>query len=358
MLFRSVRDVRDYRIHTSNNEIITGGSAFNIKAESLRLGNFSQKEIALLLEQHTEQTGQSFEEGILEYFWQQTGGQPWLVNALAYQACFKDKASRDRSQVITLEKMQQAREELIQRRDTHLDQLVDKLQEPRVHSVIAPILQNESLEVLPKPDDLQYVMDLGLVKKEKGVIGIANKIYQEIIPRELTYMTQIRFGPDYQPEWYITQRHKLDMPKLLKAFQEFFREHSESWVEGLEYKEAGPQLLLQAFLQRIINGGGRIDREYSLGRQRTDLFIQWPIDQEKGFSGSVQKVVIELKILHKAVESTLQLGLEQTVGYMDRCGAGEGHLIIFDRDKQRTWEEKVYQRVEEYGGKSVCVWGM
>ena len=252
-----VRDVRDYRIHTSNNEIITGGSAFNIKAKSLRLGNFSQREIALLLEQHTEQTGQAFEEGILEYFWQQTGGQPWLVNALAYQACFEDKASRDRSQVITLEKMQQAREELIQRRDTHLDQLVDKLQEPRVHSVIAPILQNESLEVLPKPDDLQYVMDLGLVKKEKGVIGIANKIYQEIIPRELTYMTQIRFGPDYQPEWYITQRHKLDMPKLLKAFQEFFREHSESWVEGLEYKEAGPQLLLQAFLQRIINGGAR-----------------------------------------------------------------------------------------------------
>ena len=353
-----VRDVRDYRIHTSNNEIITGGSAFNIKAESLRLGNFSQKEIALLLEQHTEQTGQAFEEGILEYFWQQTDGQPWLVNALAYQACFKDKASRDRSQVITLEKMQQVREELIQRRDTHLDQLVDKLQEPRVHSVIAPILQNESLDVLPKPDDLQYVMDLGLVKKEKGVIGIANKIYQEIIPRELTYMTQIRFGPDYQPEWYITQKHKLDMAKLLKAFQEFFREHSESWVEGLDYKEAGPQLLLQAFLQRIINGGGRIDREYSLGRQRTDLFIQWPIDQEKGFSGSVQKVVIELKILHKAVEATFQLGLEQTAGYMDRCGAEEGHLIIFDRDKQKSWEEKVYQRVEEYGGKSVCVWGM
>lgn len=35
-----VRDVRDYRIYTASKEIITGGSAFNIKAESLRLGNF------------------------------------------------------------------------------------------------------------------------------------------------------------------------------------------------------------------------------------------------------------------------------------------------------------------------------
>ena len=66
------------------------------------------------------------------------------------------------------------------------------------------------------------------------------------------------------------------MAKLLAAFQAFFREHAEHWVERFQYKEAGPQLLLQAFLQRIVNSGGRIEREYGLGRVRTDLLVLWP----------------------------------------------------------------------------------
>ena len=47
-------------------------------------------------------------------------------------------------------------------------------------------------------------------------------------------------------------------------------------MERFTYREAGPQLLLQAFLQRIVNGGGRIEREYGLGRRRTDLLVFWP----------------------------------------------------------------------------------
>ncbi|WP_222424017.1 AAA-like domain-containing protein, partial [Desulfamplus magnetovallimortis] len=37
-----VRDVRDYRMKQPDGEIITGGSAFNIKAKSLRMGNFTE----------------------------------------------------------------------------------------------------------------------------------------------------------------------------------------------------------------------------------------------------------------------------------------------------------------------------
>ena len=57
-----VRDVRDYRIVLSNQDIVTGGSAFNIKAESLRLGNFSREDIHELFMQHTRETGQVFDE--------------------------------------------------------------------------------------------------------------------------------------------------------------------------------------------------------------------------------------------------------------------------------------------------------
>ena len=114
--------------------------------------------------------------------------------------------------------------------------------------------------------------------------------------------------------WYIRPDGRLDLPKLLAAFQQFFREHSASWLEGFDYKEAGPQLLLQAFLQRIINGGGRVDREYGLGRRRTDLLIVWD------YPGGVQRAVIELKLLYRSLAQTLADGLAQTWAYADAWG--------------------------------------
>jgi hypothetical protein len=84
-----VRDLRDYRIHSSSERaIITGGSAFNIKAKSLRLGDFNQAEVVTLLGEHTAETGQAFTPEALERVWELTQGQPWLVNAWPTRACF------------------------------------------------------------------------------------------------------------------------------------------------------------------------------------------------------------------------------------------------------------------------------
>lgn len=157
--------------------------------------------------------------------------------------------------------------------------------------------------------------------------------------------------------WYLDKNtNKLQISKLLKAFQEFFMEHSESWLERFDYKEAGPQLLLQAFLQRVINGGGYITREYGLGRRRTDLFIEWYT--KVGDPTSKQKVVIECKLIRKSFEKTLEEGLEQVLEYKDKCGAEEAHLILFDKREGRTWEEKIFYFEREYKGNQIHVWGM
>ena len=348
-----VRDVRDYRIQSSaENAIIAGGSAFNIRAESLRLGDFSRDDVESLLTQHTAETGQAFAEEARAAVWELTQGQPWLVNALAYEACFKNKAGRDRSQSITADAIQDAREQLILRRETHLDQLTDKLQEERVRRVIEPLLKGSDDAGSFADDDLQYVRDLGLVRTDNP-IAIANPIYREVVPRDLTYTTQAGFHHD--PTWYIDANGTLQVGKLLAAFQAFFREHSEHWIERFQYKEAGPQLLLQAFLQRIVNSGGRIEREYGLGRMRTDLLLVWPVG---GDSSRIQKVVIECKLLHRGLEQTLRDGLEQTRAYMDRCATVEGHLVLFDRTEDKSWDDKVYRRDETEGGAPVTVWGM
>ncbi|MDR0893830.1 MAG: AAA-like domain-containing protein, partial [Prevotellaceae bacterium] len=164
-----VRDVRDYRIVQSNQEIITGGSAFNIKAKSLRLGNFSKEEIHELYMQHTQATGQVFDEACFPMVWEATEGQPWLVNALAYEVTEEMTESCDRSVRITPEMLYRAKENIIYRRETHIDILIDKLREDRVRNVIAPILANEEGEVEEqlKEDDIQYVVDLGLIVRSK-----------------------------------------------------------------------------------------------------------------------------------------------------------------------------------------------
>jgi hypothetical protein len=345
-----VRDVRDYRIHsTQEKAIITGGSAFNVKAESLRLGNFNQAELETFYWQHTEATGQLFEPAALALAWELTRGQPWLVNALAYEVCFKMEAGRNRSNPITVEMLAEAKERLILRRDTHLDQLTDKLQEERVRRVISPILAGVGSPDLISTDDISYVRDLGLIRTE-GELTIANQIYREVIPRELTYSTQLTIS--HKPAWYIQPDGRLDMAGLLAAFQQFFREHSEIWLERFDYREAGPQLLMQAFLQRVVNSGGRIEREYGLGRKRTDLLVIWP------HPGGTQRVVIELKVKYGTLERTLSEGLAQTWEYMDRCGTTEGHLVIFDRSTDKSWDEKIFMRAAEHQGTPITVWGM
>jgi hypothetical protein len=356
MILCGVRDVRDYRIHRSDGEIITGGSAFNIKSESIRLGDFTKADVKALLQQHTDATGQTFDPGVLEEIWADTQGQPWLVNALAYEACFRKPEQRDRSKSVTVEQMRQARESLIQRRDTHLDQLTDKLKEDRVRRVIEPLLQNEGDVASLHPDDVQYVNDLGLIHVDRpGQVTIANRIYQEIIPRELTWGHQM--GINQNQAWYVMPNGSMDIDKLLTAFQNFFRENAEVWLQCYDYKEAGPHLLLQAFLQRIVNGVGRIAREYGLGRGRTDLFLQWPLTAE-GFTGPMQQVVLELKIQHKGRAATLAAGLEQTARYADQCGADSAHLLIFNRDAGVAWDEKIYHEKRSSGSRVISVWGL
>ncbi len=336
-----VRDVRDYRIWSeSEHNMVLGGSAFNIKAESLVLLNFSLEQVRDLYNQHSQETGQQFTDEAVEYAFYLTQGQPWLVNALAYQACFRDVT--DRSQPITKEVIERAKEILIKRCDTHIDQLIHKLQEPRVRTIIDAIIGAQSdLTTFPF-DDVQYVRDLGLIKPNS--FDIANPIYQEIIPRALAQTTQERIRESAL--FYQNADGSLNMHKLLEKFTHFYRENSATWLADFQYKESGPHLLMMAFLQRVINGGGTIHREYALDRKRVDLLLHW----------HAQRIVIELKV--KRGNKTLEEGLLQTAEYMDIANATEGHLVIFDGSSGKSWDEKIFTQQHVVGKYTITVWGM
>ncbi len=345
-----VRDVRDYRIHASSErEVIAGGSAFNIKAESLRLGDFTEAEVRNLLGQHTAETGQAFAPEAVDAVWEQTRGQPWLVNALARELCFEHQALRLRDHPLSEADVFEAREALILRRDTHIDQLADKLREPRVRRVIEPLLGGGDAEYSDR--DREYVRDLGLVAPD-APLRIANPIYAEVVPRELTWVLQDEIPG--RTAAYVDADGHLDLDTLLAAFQEFFRENSEHWIKRAQYTEAGPQLVLQAFLHRVVNAAGRIEREYALGSRRVDLLVVWP----RG-TGRADRFVVECKLLRRGRERTIEGGLEQTAAYMDISGADAGHLVIFDMREGRSWDERIFrERRTAPGGKRITVWGM
>jgi len=315
-----VRDLRDYRIHASSEAApITGGSAFNIKAKSLRLGDFSADETRALLLEHTAETGQAFTLEALDRVWELTQGQPWLVNALAYRACFELPAGRDRVRPITLDLIDQAKEAMIVERVTHLDQLAHKLQEPRVRRIIEPMLAGTQPGAVAE-DDRQYLVDLGLLRRDgAGGLVVANPIYREVLPRALAGGPQDSL-PRISPTW-LNPDGSLNPEALLAAFLDFWRLHGEPLLKSAPYHEIAPHLVLMAFLHRVINGGGTLEREYAIGMGRMDLCLRY---------GAVT-LGMELKVWRDGAPDPLAQGLGQLDAYLAGLGLESGWLVIFDR---------------------------
>ena len=339
-----MRDLRDYRIDST-------ASPFNIAAASLRLGDLAEDEVRALLAQHTDETGQTFAPPALDLLWEQTRGQPWLVNALADFACFRREDGRDWSREVQADDMMVAKERLIAGRVTHLRSLAERLTEERIRRVIEPLLTGDDQPAFADAD-IEYAQDLGLIADDDP-LRIANPIYAEVIPRELTAAAQR--GIVAEAAWYLDANGGLDVPALMRAFQAFFRRNSEHWRQGVRYQEAWPQLLLQAFMHRVVNGGGRIEREYGLGRGRVDLLLVWPT------ATGTQEVPVECKVVGErdGLESVIAEGVEQTAAYAARCAAQGAHLVIFDRRAERSWAQKVFQeRRQANDGTPIDVWGM
>ena len=338
------RQVRDYVLGTKDRRAVSWlgtTSPFNITAEATTLGPFTEAEVEELLVQHTAATGQRFEPEATHRIWELGQGHPWLTNALADQIVSRDV--EDRHIPITARHVESAKETIILERRTHIDSLIARLGEPRVRRILEPLLTGTSLPMGQLDDDINYVLGLGLVRVSHGELQIANPIYREVIPRALTWPQQISM---HQPtEWYVLPDGALDLPKLMTAWQVFWRKDGHLAAEGFGYREAGPHLMLMGFLQRIVNGGGRVEREYGLGRGALDLMIFW-----KG-----ARHAIEVK-LRRDTETEAE-ALDQVARYLDHAGLGEGWLVMFDLRKEVSWADKQFVREVEHAGNQIRIVG-
>jgi hypothetical protein len=310
-----MRDVRDYKYASGGGDHLNTSSPFNIKVRSFTLSNFSLEEVRNLYNQHTEATGQIFTPEAIDLAFHLTQGQPWLVNAIAKE--ITEYIAKDPNTPITPELVNQAKEILIQRQDTHLDSLAERLREERVRAIIQPILAGQELPDVPQ-DDVRYVLDLGLCSNENG-LAIANPIYQEVLPRVLAYVTSASMGY-IQPIW-LTEQGEFVPERLLESFLEFWRQHGEPLFKSTPYPEIAPHLVMMAFLHRVVNGKGTLEREYAIGSGRMDLCLRY---------GKVT-LGMELKVWRDKKPDPLNEGLKQLDKYLSGLNLDTGWLVIFDR---------------------------
>ena len=327
-----LRDVRDYKVASGGSDRLNTSSPFNIKVSSITLRNFNAEEVVELYQQHTQETGQIFTKEAAATAFDLTQGQPWLVNALAKEVV--EKMVKDRSIAITKEHILQAKEILIARQDTHLDSLAERLREPRIKAIIEPMLAGLELGDIPN-DDIQFVIDLGLCKMHpQGGLTIANPIYREVLPRVLT-VTPMASLPMIAPTW-LTPEGELNIDALLQAFLKFWRQHGEPLLGSAVYHEIAPHIVLMAFLHRVVNGGGTLEREYAIGSDRMDLCLRYK-DVTLG---------IELKVWREKKRDPVTEGIEQLESYLGRLGLDFGWLFVFDRHKNALpMEERLSTQV-------------
>ena len=341
-----MRDLKDYITQAKDGTAPNPGSPFNIKKDSAWLTNFSEDDIVRLFAQRTKETGQQITQEALDYVFEQSNGQPWIVNSLFERATLRI-LDEESTETVTIEHVRDAREQMVLARETHLDALAYRLKDNRVRRVIEGLMAGSNNLDMYDDEAVRLCIDLGLVTKEGG-LRISNPIYREVIAREMTFISQIIMPEPEELKW-TKDDGSLDMDALLCEFQKFWRRHSQIWESRSDYTEAFPHLLLMAFLQRVINGGGYIEREYAAGRGRLDLMVLY---NKKWY-------LIEIKLIHDydTTESVREEGLRQITRYRDNFGSiSFSYLVIFDRreaSKSLPWDEKIKWEIE---GDITLVW--
>lgn len=392
-------DIRERKIRTGAGEVVGGADCLGIKTEFLGLSNFTVPEIQELYEQHTADTKQVFAKEIYPEVRALTGGQPWLVNALGRQLTWDMREYRDRGRAIDMTAVGKAAERLIFQKASHIANLKDVLQDPKVSRIVAPLLAGGEWDTDLNTDELAHVEDLGLIERSsKRTWRIPSKIYHEVVPRVFLAKQFGVLDVLISPEPYIHMDGKLNFRKLIGGFQQFYRERGEGCKKSFPHEKVWSHLLFQAYLQAVLEDKGRTEREYEFGGGRVDLFVSWDVHamktpvpssqrvaegaanksgllisdknpyapQAEGFDlfGNVelalrgQRFAVELRAIQGTLDAAINEGLVCLANYAAQQYAEEAHLVLFDHSEGKWGGDRIFVNERQYDGRAITVWGM
>jgi hypothetical protein len=153
-------------------KLVVGGiSPFNI-ADQVKLPRFSLNDVQELYGQYTQETGQPFDQQAILKIFNETNGQPWLVNRLAI--ILTNNIKPETTALITSEDVDMATEMLLQERNAHFDNLSQKLEACK--DTFEKII-SDNVKYNPENKDQVHLEQYGLVINKNGMAVALNPIY-------------------------------------------------------------------------------------------------------------------------------------------------------------------------------------
>ncbi len=313
--------------------IVGGVSPFNI-ADQVNLPPFSLRNVHDLYSQYTAETNQPFKEDAVKRVYEETAGQPWLVNRLGTLLTVDIKPGTVIP--ITETDVEKAVSLLLKERNSHFDNLYEKAKLYK-ESFVEIIFDN--VEYNPDDEDQTWLEQYGLIKKRtapapgsgvpnggntdtEGHAAVANNIYKARYIK--TFFKEVKAYEDISPQEYALPGGRLDMERILLNFEKYIaRIGVNAFYEKKKPYEKTGQFLLTAFLYQFARGGaGDLGYEVKTGLGRMDIILTY-----RG-----KKYIIETKVnRHDDVTGIINEGIKQLCSkYLATEKTGAGYLVIFD----------------------------
>lgn len=295
--------------------IVGGVSPFNI-ADQVEMPSFSFYNVSELYAQYTEETGQPFSEGAVKRVYEDTSGQPWLVNRLG--AILTVNVKPGTVETIDEKDVEKALEILLRENNSHFDNLYEKA---KLYKETFVKIVFDHVGYKPNDEDQSWLEPYGLIKRDGKKAVVANNIYKQRFID--TFFNEAEVLEGVSPGRYVLAGNRLDMNNVLLDFAQYItRIGVRAFYNDKKPYEKTGQFLLTAWLYQFVREGeGELRYEVTSGLGIMDVLLTY-----RG-----RKYIIETKVNHHNIERTLSRGITQvSKKYLSSESMNEGYLVIFD----------------------------
>jgi hypothetical protein len=297
-------------------KLIVGGiSPFNI-GDQVKLPPFTLTNVRDLYSQYTRETNQPFTDEAVKKLFNETAGQPWLVNRLGTILTVDIKP--ETTAPIIAEDVEEAVEILLYEENSHFDNIGEKARQYK-ETFIEVVF--DGVEYIPGDEDQSLLLTHGLIKAEGKNIRVGNPIYKKRFTK--AFFRESKAIAEAPLKTYLGHDELLDMKAILSDFEEYIMQIGVNafYASKKPYEKTG-QFLLTAWLYQFVEQGkGELNFEVSTGLGRIDILLIY----------QGRKYIVETKINRSSLERTAEKAIDQLCGkYLLTERANEGYVVIFD----------------------------
>lgn len=325
---------------------------FNIKDASLRIGFLKREELDGMFQAYSNRHGIEVDKAVLDRIWQYSSGQPWIVSTLAGELLFEIVPAKGIRRV-TSDQVDEAIGNVLVKMGNHLEYLASQLRDERLRKCLVPILSSSTMADTIGEEDFAFARELGLIRTDRTV-ELSNALYRDMIPRIL--YSPVMYLINLDAADFLRTDQSLDIQKLMRSFQLFYRNHIDRLVLLIDYGIAGYILVFEALLQKLVDASISVTCEYGVGQGRVVLRLtrSFPEPQKATF---VLKLVKLLSIdqfrqiapkLAQEAEEYLAPGPEEL---------GDCNIVAINTNSELVWEGKAQFPTKDGKGRSLTIWG-